>query len=201
VVGLFVCSAGIVLILQADLGLPPWDVLHQGIAKNTPLSFGVANIAVGVAVVVVAWRLGARIGFGTIANAILIGAFVQLLLGTGAIPSFGDETLGARVAFLALGVLAFGIGTAFYIGASMGAGPRDSLMLVVAARAGVRVGFARTAIELSALGVGAALGGSIGAGTLAFALGIGPSVELAFFALGRSPLAAQRREAWGEAAS
>jgi uncharacterized membrane protein YczE len=187
--GLFVCSVGIVLILHAGLGLPPWDVLHQGIAVNTPLSFGAANVVVGVAVVGVAWRLGARVGFGTVANAVLIGAFVQLLLSTEAIPDQASSGLASRVAFLALGIAAFGAGSAFYIGAAMGAGPRDSLMLVAARRTGARVGIARGAIEIAALAAGWALGGSVGVGTLAFALCIGPSVEVSFLLLARSPLA------------
>lgn len=187
--GLAVCALGVVLMLQADLGLAPWDVLHQGIADTTPLSFGLANIVVGVVVVLVAWRLGARVGFGTLANATCIGGFVELLLVSDAIPDLAGGGLGERVAFLALGIVAFGVGTAFYIGAHMGAGPRDSLMLVVALRAHTRLGLARAALELAALAAGFALGGDVGVGTLAFALFIGPSVELAFAVLRRSPLA------------
>ena len=196
--GLFACATGIVLLLQADLGLPPWDVLHQGIAERTPLSFGAANIVVGLLVVALAWRLGARIGFATVANATCVGALVQLLLSVEAIPDLSSGNLGERTAFVAAGVICFGIGTAFYIGAAMGAGPRDSLMLVVAHRKGVRVGLSRAAIELSVLVAGYALGGSVGVGTLAFAILVGPSVELAFFVLGRSPLASPAPELLGE---
>lgn len=190
VVGLFICALGIVLILQANLGLSPWDVLHQGIADSTPLSFGEANIVVGVAVLLVAWRLGARIGLGTLANATLIGAFIQVLLVTDAIPDLETSPLAAQVAFLMGGVACFGVGSAFYIGADMGAGPRDSLMLVVAVRLRVRVSPARGGIELCALAAGWALGGDVGVGTVAFAALIGPAVETAFFVLDRSPLAA-----------
>ncbi len=192
VLGLFVCALGIVLILQSQLGLAPWDVLHQGIADSTPLSFGAANIVVGLVVVCVAWRLGARIGLGTIANATLIGAFVQLLLSTSSIPEVGDGPLGERVAYVLAGILAFGIGSGFYIGADLGAGPRDSFMLVVAWRAHVRSGVSRAVIEVCALGAGFALGGDVGVGTVAFALLIGPSLEISFFALGRSPIARRR---------
>src|SRR5436309_4459944 len=79
VAGLFLCAVGIVLFLEARLGLPPWDVLHQGIAKHTPISFGLANVVVAVVVLGVAWWLGARIVFGTVANAALIGLFVVIL--------------------------------------------------------------------------------------------------------------------------
>jgi uncharacterized membrane protein YczE len=184
-----VCAVGIVLILQAGLGLAPWDVLHQGIAERTPLSFGAANVVVGVAVLALAWRLGARIGFGTAANAILIGAFVQLLLSTDAIPDVGGASDAERTGYLVAGIAAFAIGSAFYIGASMGAGPRDSLMLVVAVRLRTRLGLARAGIELAVLAAGWALGGEVGLGTVAFALLVGPAVELAFYALERSPLA------------
>jgi uncharacterized membrane protein YczE len=185
--GLFLCSLGLVLFLEADLGLPPWDVLHQGLAERTALSFGAANVVVGVAVLLLAWRLGARIGLGTVANATLVGAFVEVLVQTAAVPV--PEGLAVRAAYLVLGLLAFGLGSALYIGAAMGAGPRDSLMLVVSVRARTRVGVARTAIEVAALGVGVALGGSIGVGTAAYAFGVGPAVELGFYLLGRSPLA------------
>ena len=77
--GLLLCSVGILCFLESKLGLAPWDVLHQGIAKHSPLSFGLASEAVGMVVVVISWRLGARIGIGTIANAILIGGFIELI--------------------------------------------------------------------------------------------------------------------------
>jgi len=196
--GLFVCAVGIVLILQAGLGLAPWDVLHQGISERTPLSFGMANVVVGIVVLAVAWRLGARIGFGTVANATVIGAYVQLLLSTGAIPEAGAPA-AEQAGYLAAGIAAFAIGSAFYIGANMGAGPRDSLMLVVALRLHTRLGVARGGIELAVLAAGWALGGEVGIGTVAFALLVGPAVELAFFALERSPLADPSRLPAGRA--
>lgn len=194
VFGLFICALGIVLILQADLGLSPWDVFHQGIADSTPLSFGAANIVVGVIVLIVAWRFGARVGLGTVANATLIGAFIEVLLVTDTIPNLDDSPLGAQTAFMLAGIACFGIGSAFYIGADMGAGPRDSLMLVVSVRLHTRVSLARGGIELAALAAGWALGGDVGVGTLAFALLIGPAVEAAFYLLDRSPLAVPRIE-------
>lgn len=177
------------LVLESRLGLAPWDVLHQGIARNSVLSFGTASIVVGLAVLVVAWLLGERPGLGTIANAVLVGAFIELLLSIGWVTDLGEQGLGARVGLLSLGILAFGIGSGLYIGAAMGAGPRDSLMLAAARRSGTRFGTARAAIEVAALLAGLALGGQIGLGTLAFALLIGPSVELGFWVLRRSPLA------------
>jgi uncharacterized protein len=185
--GLVFFALGIVLLLESKLGLSPWDVLSQGIARHSPLSFGNANIASALVVLVIAWRLGAYIGPGTIANAILIGLFLDVFLQLDALRRLGDEPLIVRVAELVVGILVIGAASALYIGAALGAGPRDSLMLVVSRRAGVRVGVVRTAIESSVTVVGFVLGGKVGIGTLAFALGIGPAVEASFWLLARSP--------------
>jgi uncharacterized membrane protein YczE len=188
-VGLFLFSAGIVMLLESGLGLSPWDVLNQGIAERTPLSFGTANIAVAVVVLAIAWALGARVGAGTVANAVLIGLFVDGLVGVGAFGGLGGQPLVVRALALAAGILVIGLGSGFYIGAGMGAGPRDSLMLVLARRTGIRIGAVRGGLEVGVTAVGFGLGGTVGIGTLAFALGIGPAVELAFWLLERSPLA------------
>jgi uncharacterized membrane protein YczE len=185
--GLVFFAFGIVLLLESRLGLSPWDVLSQGIARHTPLSFGDANIAVALVVLVVAWRLGARVGPGTIANAILIGLFLNVLLGLPFVRRLGHEPLAVRVAELVFGILVIGGASALYIGAALGAGPRDSLMLVVSRRTSVRVGVVRAAIESTVTVAGFALGGKVGIGTLAFAFGIGPAVEASFWLLGRSP--------------
>ena len=182
------------LTLESDLGLWPWDVLHQGIANHPPLSFGAANVVVGLVVVLVAWALGGRPGLGTIANATLIGLFIQGLTSVGAVQSLGDHGLAVRILLLAAGVALAGPGSAFYIGADLGAGPRDTLMLVGARRTGRRVGLVRGTIELCALAIGIALGGKFGVGTIAFALLVGPVVELGFWLLERSPLAAPEPE-------
>lgn len=185
VTGLFLCAVGILCFLEARLGLPPWDVLHQGIARKTPLSFGAANEVVGVIVLVVAWSLGARIWIGTVANAVLIGSFIILLQPLHAVQSLSDWPLVPRLALLAFGLVCFGVGTAFYIGANLGAGPRDSLMLVGSKRTGVRIGLMRAMLEISVLAVGVLLGGTVGLGTVAFATLIGPSVEASFWLVTR----------------
>ena len=188
--GLFLCALGILAFLESRLGLPPWDVLHQGIAKHTPLSFGLANEAVAVVVLFLAWRLGSRPGPGTVANAALIGLFVALIQPVGFVEHLAGWPLGARAALLAAGLVLFGVGSAFYIGAAMGAGPRDSLMLVGALRTGVRIGGVRAALELGVLAVGYLLGGRVGIGTVAFAALIGPAVEGSFWLVQRTRLAA-----------
>ena len=187
--GLILCAWGTVFFLESELGLPPWDVLHQGIAEQTGLSFGAANLLVSLAVLGLAWRLQAQIGLGTLLNATLIGTFVIGLLALEPVAALSEEGLGVRISLLPAALVCFGVGSAFYIAAGMGAGPRDSLMLVAARRAGVRISTARVVIEVLALAVGFALGGTAGVGTLVFAFGIGPAVEVSFWLLGRTPLA------------
>src|ERR1044071_6639233 len=99
--GLFLFAAGIVAFLESRLGLSPWDVLHQGIARHSPLSFGLANIAVGLVLLPVAWLLGAKIGIGTLANAVLVGAFIELLTSVEAIDRLSDQGVGVRLALVA----------------------------------------------------------------------------------------------------
>ncbi len=190
-VGLALFAAGIVALLESQLGLSPWDVLHQGISQHTSLSFGEANVVVSAVVLAVAWLLGARIGFGTVANALLVGSLVQLLMSLGFVDGLSDDPLGVRIALLAAGIGLMGVGTALYLGAGLGAGPRDSLMVVGAQRTHIRIGVVRAVLELSVLGLGIALGGTFGVGTIVYAIGIGPSVELAFWLLARSPLGSE----------
>ena len=190
VAGLFLCAVGIVLFLESELGLPPWDVLHQGVAEQAGIAFGVANLIVSVAVLALVWRLRAHIGLGTLLNAILIGVFVIALTALDGVNALSEEPLATRIGLLPVALACFGVGSAFYIGAALGAGPRDSLMLVVSRRLGVRIGVARTAIEVAVLALGFVLGGTVGLGTLVFALGIGPAVELSFWLLERTPLVA-----------
>jgi uncharacterized membrane protein YczE len=194
VVGLALFALGIVLLYESRLGLSPWDVLNQGISKHSPLSFGTANVAVALALLVVARWLPVRIGVGTVANAVLIGLFVDLYLRAAAIRALGHEPLAVRIALLVAGITVVAVGSAFYIGAALGAGPRDTLMLGLARRTGTRIGIVRTALEASATAIGFTLGGTVGIGTLAFALAIGPLVELSFVVLARSPLAEQALE-------
>jgi uncharacterized protein len=188
VVGLFVFAAAIVAQLESGLGLSPWDTLHQGIANHTPLSFGAANVCVSVVALAVAWLLGARIGIGTVANAVLVGGFIQALTATGPVDRLSEASLGVRIVLLAAAIPLIGIGSALYLSAWLGAGPRDSLMVVGAERSGLRLGVVRALLELGALGLGYALGGTVGVGTVVFALGVGPALEGGFWLLRRSPL-------------
>jgi uncharacterized membrane protein YczE len=192
VFGLGVFAAGIVCLYEARLGLSSWDVLNLGLHKHSPLSFGEANIVVGCTVLAVAIMLGARIGLGTIANAVLIGTFVDLFLRLHAVRALAHAPFAARAGLLALGIVLMGIATALYVGASFGAGPRDSLMLALAGAMPMRIGLVRGLLEAAATGAGFLLGGTVGIGTLVSVLAIGPVVEASFVALARSPLATAR---------
>jgi uncharacterized membrane protein YczE len=189
VFGLFLFAFAIVLILESELGLSPWDVLNQGLSEHTPLSFGMANVAVGLTVLGIAWALGGKPGWGTVANAVLVGTFIQGLTGIDALSSLSDDSLAVRIPLLLGGIALIGPASAFYIGADLGAGPRDTLMLVGARRTGFRIGIVRACLELTALVIGIVLGGTFGIGTVLFALGVGPIVESSFWLLARTPFA------------
>jgi len=189
VFGLFVFALAIVLILESKLGLSPWDVLNQGLSKHTPLSFGIANVAVGLVVLFIGWSLGGRPGIGTVANAVLVGVFIQGLTSIDALTDLAHDAVGVRAALLLVGTALIGPASAFYIGADLGAGPRDTLMLVGARRTRFRVGIVRAVLETCALAVGIVLGGTFGVGTVLFALLVGPIVESSFALLDKTPLA------------
>ncbi len=188
--GLLLCGVGIGLIVQGDLGLDAWTVLHQGLAEQTGLSIGAVTIAVGVAMFAISLPLGERIGLGTLANVVLIGVMIDVTIALVEAPT-GTAT---RWAFLVGGVTLFAVGSGFYIGAGLGPGPRDGVMTGLAAK-GMRVGVARTAIEVTVLVIGWLLGGSVGVGTVLFALAIGPLVELALRRLALDPVPATTGEA------
>jgi len=187
VIGLLISAAGSVATIRANLGISPWDVLHDGIARRTPLTFGESVIAVSITVVVISWVIGIRPGAGTIVNMILIGAFDDLLLNTGLGISLTTAPLIVQVGFLVLGVALVGFGAAVYIGAGLGAGPRDSLQLALSFRGGLRPGFARAIVEGIALAVGWLLGGAAGIGTAATVILIGVFVDASFTALRVDP--------------
>ena len=171
--GLVCCGVGLALMVLADLGLGPWDVLHQGLAERTGLPIGTLVILVGL-LVLLAWvPLRQRMGLGTICNALLIGLVIDAVLALAPEPHGGL----ARWTSLLLGVLLMGLGSGLYIGAGLGPGPRDGVMTGLAAR-GHSLRLVRTVIELSALALGWLLGGTVGIGTIVFALGIGPLVQL-----------------------
>jgi uncharacterized membrane protein YczE len=172
VAGLFVLGFAIAVSVRAQLGVSPWDVFHQGVAKKTGISFGVVVVLAGL-VVLLAWiPLRQRPGIGTFLNALSVGFIANL--GLYLIPE--QLLLAVRIPMLALALLMFGIGGGLYIGSGLGPGPRDGLMTAITAR-GHRLWVVRTCLECSVLVVGFLLGGHVGIGTVLLALGIGPATH------------------------
>ncbi|MCV7067378.1 hypothetical protein H7H51_19780 [Mycolicibacterium farcinogenes] len=173
-IGLCGYGVSMAMMVRAGLGLDPWDVFHQGLTRHTPLSLGMASAVVGV-VVLLAWiPLRNRPGIGTILNVIVLAVTVDATLAVLPAPS----ALPASIAMLLGGVVLNAISTVLYIGAGLGPGPRDGLMTGLVARTGLSVRLVRTAIEATVLAVGWLLGGTVGVGTVVYAFGIGPLVQL-----------------------
>ncbi len=170
VAGLLLYGAAIALIVRAQLGVGPWDVLAQGVAAVTRLPFGLVTNGIGALLLLVWWPLRQRPGIGTLLNVLLVGTAAQAVLDVLA-PVDG---LVPRTALLAGGMALLAVATGIYVGAGLGAGPRDGLMLGLHRRLGWPVWLARAAVEGSALLAGWLLGGNVGIGTLVFAAGIGP---------------------------
>jgi uncharacterized membrane protein YczE len=171
--GLTLFGIGLALMVVADLGLSPWDVLHQGISRRTGIPIGTVVIIMGFAVLLLWIPLKERIGIGTVANAVVIGLVLD-----GALLVLPEtlEDLAVRWAALLAGVVLVAVGSGFYIGAGLGPGPRDGLMTGLA-RHGISIAWARAGIETTVLVVGWLLGGTVGVGTVIFAFGMGPLVQ------------------------
>jgi uncharacterized membrane protein YczE len=167
--GLVLYGVSASLLVLAGLGLDPWDVFHQGLARRTGIAIGTWVIVVGAIVLVLWIPLRQRPGVGTLCNVVVIGLVMNAVLAAFS----GPEDWGARAACLAVGVLLNGVATGAYIGAGLGPGPRDGLMTGLAAQ-GHSIRAVRTGIEVSVLALGWLLGGSVGIGTVLYALSIGP---------------------------
>ncbi len=191
-VGLWLFGASVALLVRADLRLDPWDVLHQGIAGRTGASIGLVVIAASVVVLALWVPLRQRPGVGTLANVVFVGLSLDAILAVLPEPT----ELPWRLAFLAVGILGYAVATGLYIGAGLGPGPRDGLMTGLAAR-GLSIRVARTGIEVTVLVIGWLLGGTVGVGTVAYALAIGPLAHV-FIPLLTIPAA--QREVHREAA-
>ena len=179
VFGLFLYALGSLLSIQASIGLAPWEAFSMGIAYITPLSYGQVVVASGLAIVVVVFALKERIGLGTLLNALLIGVFVDLIAASRLVPAMSGFWPG--VAMMLGGQVVICVGSYFYIGAALGCGPRDSLMVAIARRLPrVPIGAIRGLLEGSVLVVGWLLGARVGVGTLVSVLGIGFILQATF---------------------
>jgi uncharacterized membrane protein YczE len=178
--GLCVFGAGEALLVASGLGNSPWTVLAQGLARQTGVSVGAATVIVS-ALVLLAWvPLRQRPGLGTVMNAVLIGVALDATLAV--LPD--HASLGTRACMVPAGIGLVAIGSGFYLTTGLGPGPRDGLMTGLHRRTGLSLRVVRAAIEVSAVVAGYLLGGTVGVGTVAFAVLIGPAVQAAVYALG-----------------
>jgi len=177
-IGLFLYSVGIVLTINANLGLAPWEVFHQGIAHIIGITMGQASILVGIICVILNTILGERLGWATLANMLFIGLFIDILMLNHLIPTFKSIVLSMIMMLLGLAVI--GVASYFYMGAGLGAGPRDSLMVALIKKTKKSVRFIRNSIEISVLIIGYIFGGHVGIGTLLMAFSVGYFVQFVF---------------------
>jgi uncharacterized membrane protein YczE len=171
--GLILYGVSDSMLLLAGLGVDPWDVLHQGLARRTGVPVGTWAIIAGAVVLLLWIPLRQRPGFGTLCNVVLIGLVINLVLAVVTPP----HSLPVQVAVMVSGVVLNGVATGLYIGAGLGPGPRDGLMTGFAAR-GHSLRVVRTCIEATVLLAGWLLGGTVGVGTVAYAVCIGPLTHI-----------------------
>jgi uncharacterized membrane protein YczE len=178
--GLVLFGAGEALLVASEFGNSPWTVFAEGLALQTALAVGTATVVLSFVVLLLWIPLRQRPGLGTILNAIVVGLSIDatLLL----LP--GDLPLALRIALVPLGIALVGLGSGFYLTSRLGPGPRDGLMTGLHRTTGLSLRVVRVGIEITAVAIGFALGGTVGLGTVAFALAIGPAVQAAVFALG-----------------
>jgi uncharacterized membrane protein YczE len=193
VLGLAGFGTGIAFFVEAGIGVPPWDVFHQGVSEKTGLGLGTVLIIVAFFVLLLWIPLRLKPGIGTILNAVQIGLVENVM--QQALPT--PDNMAIKLHFMSLGMLCIAAGSGLYIGAELGSGPRDGLMLGLNARYGISVRLARTTVEVTVMIIGIFLGGSIGLGTFVFAFGIGPLVQvtLSLFKMSPSKIAIAEGEA------
>jgi uncharacterized membrane protein YczE len=173
-VGLHLYGLGCALEVRGNLGLDPWDAFHQGVSRHSGLAIGTIVIVVGAAVLLLWWPLRQWPGLGTVSNVVFVGLAMNWALAL--VPY--ERSLWVRIPEMAGGIVLLGIATGMYIGAAFGPGPRDGLMTGLARRTGRSIRLVRTGLELTVLACGWLLGGTVGIGTVLFALTIGPLVHV-----------------------
>jgi uncharacterized membrane protein YczE len=178
IIGLFIFTVGIVLTINANLGLAPWDIFHQGLSKTVGITMGQANIIVAFFIVILDVALGSNVGWGTLFNMIFFGVFIDFIMLNNLLPM--ANTFVSGVAFILVGLLIQGYGCYIYVSAGMGAGPRDGLMFVLTEKTGKSIRLIKILIEVVAVVAGVILGGTFGVGTVILAVTGGPIFQFAF---------------------
>jgi uncharacterized membrane protein YczE len=176
-IGFLLIGLAVDIMVQANLGLSPWDVLHMGLTYHLPISLGEATIWVGLTIILLDIVLGERVGWGTITNMLFIGLWIDALRPL--VPTV-PTIFYFQIAWLLLATLIMGFGTAIYVGVDAGAGPRDSLMLALTRIFRMKIRWSRTLLEVTAVVIGWFLGGPFWLGTFISAFTIGPAIQLAF---------------------
>ncbi|WP_099189041.1 YczE/YyaS/YitT family protein [Tepidibacter mesophilus] len=176
--GFIVCSIGIILEVNANIGLGPWDAFHIGVIKHIPMSLGSIQIFTGVVIVLFTTFKGQIPGWGTILNMILIGVFTDVINDSNIIPV--SDNMFKGIIMMVIGIIFMAFGTYLYMKVQLGTGPRDGLMVVMVKKTGKSVSFIRNFIEMCALIIGIILGAPVGIGTVIYVFGIGYAIQWIF---------------------
>jgi uncharacterized membrane protein YczE len=195
IAGLLLFGIGIAFMAEADMGLGPWEVFHQGIARQLGVQLGTVSIVLGIPILLAWYPLGERPGVGTVLNIVLIGTATNVAMGV--LPTVVGQP--QQLLVMLLGVVTIAAGSGLYLASDLGPGPRDGLMTGLHFRFGWSIRRARTAVELTVLVLGFLAGGTIGLGTVVFALGIGPLVQVMLRVFDRDGRVSKRRRAMLEA--
>ncbi|MGL4911723.1 MAG: YczE/YyaS/YitT family protein [Romboutsia sp.] len=177
-VGFIVCALSIVFMINANLGLSPWDVLHEGISNKLGITMGMATIVVGIIVVIMDVVLGENVGWGTVLNMLLVGVFLDIIMFTNMIPV--AENIVTGIIMLCIGMTLMGFGMVLYLGCGLGSGPRDGMMVAFQKKTNKSIKSIRATMEICALGAGYLLGGTAGIGTVVTAIGLGYFIQIVF---------------------
>jgi len=175
---LMVFSLGLAITIRANIGYSPWEIFHDGIAKNVGLSIGTISIIVGVILAVIVRVCGEQLGMGTVFNVVLVGTYINIILGAEFIPIAQNLAWGTLMMIIGMYIIA--IGAYFYIDAGFGAGPRDTLMILLTRATKLPIGVCRSGIEFAVAMAGWAFGGMVGLGSIIFVLGTGFCTQTTF---------------------
>ncbi|MGL5765537.1 MAG: YczE/YyaS/YitT family protein, partial [Sarcina sp.] len=176
--GFILCASSTVFMLNSNLGLSPWDVLHEGVSKISGMTIGTASVVIGILFLLFGMILGQKLGLGTILNMIIVGPIIDFIIYIEIIPVSNNIFTG--MIMMIIGMLTMGYGCYLYIGCSLGCGPRDGVMLALSSRSNIQIKYIRGIIEITVLVLGYILGGTVGLGTFISAIGLGYCLQIVF---------------------